>query len=177
MISKITDRCFLFFSITILLTILIWIPSAFAQEHGEEENRFDGSEFNISSFRDTNFEKRDYKELSSQKSAGDHLSKANDELSLKESSILSRKRKNDKGINAVGGENEGPLNAEKGPLKAGGERKIGADPGGPVTDLPGDWVPDRIKLTNNGGFSIEPDNGSPVPYRLNGHVDIQRGRP
>jgi hypothetical protein len=38
-------------------------------------------------------------------------------------------------------------------------------------------VPDKIDLTANGGFEISPDNGSPVPYRLNGHIDIQRGRP
>ncbi|MFA6208321.1 MAG: hypothetical protein WC714_02750 [Candidatus Obscuribacterales bacterium] len=48
---------------------------------------------------------------------------------------------------------------------------------GRVIEVTGDWVPDKLDPINNGGFTIAPDNGSPVPYKLNGHVDIQRGRP
>lgn len=47
----------------------------------------------------------------------------------------------------------------------------------PILEVSGDWVPDKLDPANNGGFEVSPDNGSPVPYRLNGHVDIQRGRP
>lgn len=42
---------------------------------------------------------------------------------------------------------------------------------------PNDWVPDALDPLDQGGFESSPDNGSPVPYKLNGHVDIQRGRP
>lgn len=38
-------------------------------------------------------------------------------------------------------------------------------------------VPDKIDPTSSGGFGTSPDNGAPVPYNLNGHVDIERGRP
>ncbi len=48
---------------------------------------------------------------------------------------------------------------------------------GPVREVTGDWVPSKLDPLSNGGFTIAPDNGSPVPYKLNGHVDIQRGRP
>jgi hypothetical protein len=40
-----------------------------------------------------------------------------------------------------------------------------------------DWVPSKPDPVDNGGFSIYPDNGSPVPYKLNGHIDIQRKLP
>jgi hypothetical protein len=40
-----------------------------------------------------------------------------------------------------------------------------------------DWVPDKVDRLQNGGFTTAPDNGSPVPYRLNGHVGIERGYP
>jgi len=42
---------------------------------------------------------------------------------------------------------------------------------------PKNWVPAEVDDTNNGGFGTIPDNGSPVPYRLNGHLDIERERP
>ncbi len=46
-------------------------------------------------------------------------------------------------------------------------------------DIPkiGDWVPSPADRLDNGGFELDKDNGRPVPYRLNGHVDIQRGLP
>lgn len=47
----------------------------------------------------------------------------------------------------------------------------------PVRNLLLDWVPDKMDPLQNGGFSTSPDNGAPVPYRLNGHVDMERGRP
>ncbi|MBS1998698.1 MAG: hypothetical protein JSS86_20380 [Cyanobacteria bacterium SZAS LIN-2] len=47
----------------------------------------------------------------------------------------------------------------------------------PVPPGPNNWVPDKLDPIDNGGFECSPDNGSPVPYRLNGHVDIERGRP
>ena len=42
---------------------------------------------------------------------------------------------------------------------------------------PNNWVPDKLDPLDNGGFVSSPDNGSPVPYRLNGHVDLERELP
>jgi hypothetical protein len=42
---------------------------------------------------------------------------------------------------------------------------------------PNSWVPDKPDPLQMGAFSTEPDNGSPVPYRLNGHVDLERELP
>lgn len=47
----------------------------------------------------------------------------------------------------------------------------------PVQNRLLDWVPDKVDRLQNGGFSTSPDNGRPVPYRLNGHVGIERGYP
>ncbi|MBI1269414.1 hypothetical protein GC174_03180 [bacterium] len=47
----------------------------------------------------------------------------------------------------------------------------------PVPGMLQDWVPDRVNRLHNGAFEKEPDNGFPVPYRLNGHLDIERKRP
>lgn len=47
----------------------------------------------------------------------------------------------------------------------------------PIPGMLKDWVPDRVNRLHNGAFEKEPDNGFPVPYRLNGHLDIQRKRP
>lgn len=47
----------------------------------------------------------------------------------------------------------------------------------PIRGMLHDWVPDRVNRLHNGAFEKEPDNGFPVPYRLNGHLDIQRKLP
>ncbi|MBX9687658.1 MAG: hypothetical protein K2X27_13205 [Candidatus Obscuribacterales bacterium] len=46
-------------------------------------------------------------------------------------------------------------------------------------DLPNlhDWVPSDPDPTANGAFTTGADNGSPVPYKLNGWVEVQRGLP
>ncbi len=41
----------------------------------------------------------------------------------------------------------------------------------------GDWAPSPLDLKDNGGFTHQKDNGRPVPYRLNGHVNENRGFP
>lgn len=41
-------------------------------------------------------------------------------------------------------------------------------------EMAGDWLPSPLDPIVNGGFAIEEDNGAPVPYKLNGHVDLQR---
>lgn len=40
-----------------------------------------------------------------------------------------------------------------------------------------DWVPSDADRQQNGGFTIAPDNGSPVPYKLNGWIEIERKLP
>jgi hypothetical protein len=47
----------------------------------------------------------------------------------------------------------------------------------PVLPGPNNWVPSKADPQDNGGFTIAPDNGSPVPYKLNGHVDLLRDTP
>jgi hypothetical protein len=42
---------------------------------------------------------------------------------------------------------------------------------------PNHWVPDKLDPIQTGAFTTSPDNGSPVPYRLNGHVDLERSTP
>jgi hypothetical protein len=47
----------------------------------------------------------------------------------------------------------------------------------PVENRILDWVPGQVDRLNNGGFGLTEFNGRPVPYRLNGHIDIERGYP
>lgn len=47
----------------------------------------------------------------------------------------------------------------------------------PLELSPGDWVPGKLDPISNGGFATPPDNGSPVPYSLNGHVDLEKKLP
>jgi hypothetical protein len=55
--------------------------------------------------------------------------------------------------------------------------KIWKDLTKPNPDALHDWVPKGPELIHNGGFEREPDNGTPVPYHLNGHPDFQRRLP
>lgn len=57
------------------------------------------------------------------------------------------------------------------------ERKTFEELTRPIPGMLHDWVPDRVNRLQNGAFVKEPDNGFPVPYRLNGHLDIQRKLP
>ena len=156
--------------VLMLVVCLSSFQGALADEHREDENRYDGSEFNASSFNDDNFGKTDYKELKSGNSAVSELLREN-MASPKDSTKLMRKHSEKDGITEAG------KKEDKSQGKSVSNRIMSEERTGPVRDLPGDWVPDKIDLTSNGGFGIAPDNGSPVPYRLNGHVDIQRGRP
>ncbi len=165
-------KYFAFAYLTVVLSISIYskYPSAYAEEHHEERDRFDGSEFKASTFSDNGFEKTDYKELSSTNTAAADLVRGNKDLSGNEGDKLLRKNRENKGVSVAG------ERSTIGPTKSAEEHVIGAENRGPIVDLPGDWVPDKIDVTNNGGFGVIPDSGSPVPYRLNGHVDIERGR-
>jgi len=170
MLIKLMDKIsFLSHSIIILLTMLSLTQTAYAEEHSENDNRYDGSEFNASSFDDTSFRKTDYKELRSTNPAAAQLVREN--IEPKEGSRLLQKHPENRGVSDAGS------SADKGPIKNPSGRVISEERSAPVRDLPGDWAPNKLDPTCNGGFEVAPDNGSPVPYRLNGHVDIQRGRP
>ncbi|HNB22592.1 MAG TPA: hypothetical protein PKZ32_09250 [Candidatus Melainabacteria bacterium] len=47
----------------------------------------------------------------------------------------------------------------------------------PNPDALHDWVPRAPDPIHNGSFEREPDNGTPVPYHLNGHPDFERKLP
>lgn len=157
--------------IIVLFIAFSFMPNGYAQSHADEEEHYDGSEYNASSFKDTLFEKQDYKELRSTGSSLRPLSKEGGGDLLGDSHGLSlKKRQNDKGVVPAG---EG--NRPEGAKNSGKVNQFESI--GPVEDLPGDWVPNKIDLASNGGFGTIPDNGSPVPYTLNGHIEIERGRP
>lgn len=46
-----------------------------------------------------------------------------------------------------------------------------------IRDALHDWVPADPDPGDNGGFALGADNGSPVPYKLNGWITIERGLP
>jgi hypothetical protein len=172
MIIKLADKdSFLISSIIILLIALSLIQPVKAEENNEGDDRYDGSEFNASSFEDTNFRKTDYRDLRSTNPAAAQLVKENSESLTKGGNRLMHKHRESNGVPEVGN------STDKGPIKNPDGRVIDKERSGPVRDLPGDWVPDKLDPVSNGGFEISPENGAPVPYRLNGHVDIQRGRP
>ncbi len=125
-------------------------------------NEFDGSEFKREEFASHDFDKKDYRQIEghgdsdSRFAKGDqsHKSDSDDKMGI------SKDVKNDV--------------SHKANAKQDRNQEIVAQP---VHELAGDWVPDKIDVTNNGGFGVAPDNGSPVPYNLNGHIDLQRERP
>ena len=130
-------------------------------QHDQSPNKYDGSEFNANTFIDTPFDKQTYREQSRVSKIMDRSPKAGGESS--------RSAHGEEGVEASEGEDKKLDRRNISELL--GERT------GPVHELAGDWVPDKIDPTTNGGFGVSPENGAPVPYRLNGHVDIERGKP
>ena len=57
------------------------------------------------------------------------------------------------------------------------DRKVIKELTKPIPGILHDWVPAKADRLQNGAFEKEPDNGFPVPYKLNGHLDIQRKLP
>jgi hypothetical protein len=152
--------------ITIYVVFIYFSQPVYGSEHTDDNNKYSGTEFDASSFEDTSFAKTDYRELQSTNSAGAQLVRDNDHFPEK-------KQKNQENKNDI----TSNISAIKDSSAKESNRITKEERKAPVKDLPGDWVPDKLDLTSNGGFGIAPDNGAPVPYRLNGHVDIQRGRP
>jgi hypothetical protein len=132
-----------------------FFPSQTAAVLADESNltKFDASEFSSTSFNDVDIAKQNYRDISVARGA--HPKAKN---FFVKTNLISHEEEQRKTV---------------------GERSVfeNATESAPIHELAGDWVPDRIDLTSNGGFGIEPFNGSPVPYDLNGHVDAERGKP
>jgi hypothetical protein len=139
-------------STAILLSIFYFtlVPQTIAED---SSYRFDGSEFNGTSFNDVDLAKQEFKDLTF---------KGARRAKTKKWVLHTEKAGSDE-------EREAQVD-ERIPFIR--EEKFAA-----VHETAGDWVPDKINLTANGGFGVEPENGSPVPYDLNGHVDPERGKP
>jgi hypothetical protein len=167
MARKAVGMYFLFSCLAVvILTAQCFSFVVYAQEHSEEEDRFDGSEFNAPTFKDHNLDKESYKDLRLAGESGGTANKEN--IFSREEGSPKRKKHEEKDI-AAAGENDS---------NGSGKKKLEVlEKLPPISDLPSEWVPSGIDLTSNGGFSIAPNNGAPVPYRLNGHVEIQRGSP
>ncbi len=169
------SRHSIFFSYPISLLLgavcfMCFALNAQAQTEADRHDRFDGSEFNPTSFREASFDKQTYKDNEQDGSSHRLLRAETEEVVIRPgTSVLGKLRKND--VSSVTGETT-EKSAERIFVKSSFVSELK-----PVVDLPGDWVPDKIDLTSNGGFSNEPFNGTPVPYTLNGHPEIQRGRP
>jgi hypothetical protein len=135
-----------------------------AEPSPSDHGRFNGSEFNASSFRDESLEKHSFRDLD------DRTARAS-QSKQSEVHLGAAAKKKDKSVEASGGE------LRESSVKAVGLKGRFAESLQPHHEITGDWAPDKIDLTSNGGFSVEPFNGTPVPYTLNGHVDPNRGRP
>lgn len=129
-----------------------------------EEDSFDGSAFNPEPFGDTSFGKHIYGDLPYKRTSDARKYRSDQEEGKVEKDHESGRTIFDKDKARLMHEEE--------------ERKYmeesSSDKYGVIPPLVRDWVPDEPDLTSNGGFSIAPFNGTPVPYDLNGHVDIQR---
>ena len=120
----------------------------------EMVSHFDGSEFSKDSFRDASLEPQEYTGV---------MRKRIEDVRQKHAIIL---KGDDEGIRQkkteVSDSKPAPYPEEQMPR---------------IHALAQDWVPEKVDVTNSGGFGLEPPNGSPVPYNLNGHVDLEAGKP
>jgi hypothetical protein len=124
---------------------------------------YKGTEFKATSFKDKSLDKEDFAETLSK--SGHGAKKIELEVDKAE-----HEKRRDNGIAPGEGEEAGDVVGERRSFLK--QEKLE-----PVHELPGDWVPGKIDLTSNGGFALGPFNGTPVPYELNGHVDLERGKP
>ncbi len=162
--SNSNSSSFMYELIAALVVLAAFGASAFAESHEDGEDKFDGSEFSASTFIDTAFDRQTYRD----KAAHSGKLKIMDK-SPRSGGDISKAEHGEESVRASEGEDR---KLAKENIGKNLDERVG-----PVHELPGDWVPDKLDLTSNGGFSVAPDNGSPVPYRLNGHMEIERGRP
>lgn len=121
---------------------------------------FSGDEFNASGFNDSDFRKEDFRDLFKRQSIGENCFELINRAADRNSRVLSD--------DASGRERTNHHKIESAAFR---------DLARPVYFMPGDWVPSALDQLSNGGFTTPPDNGAPVPYTLNGHVDYQRKLP
>jgi hypothetical protein len=141
---------------------LVQLTTALGPVFADDTEKFDGSEFNATTFTDPSLSKHSLNDMDS----------AANRLRKKFERDLDTSRPSPRERDIAGGEDEEYRDraGERAAFRK--EEKFGA-----ILDIAGDWVPNKIDPTSNGGFSIEPFNGTPVPYELNGHVDPNRGSP
>lgn len=147
-------RCFVPGSHLILLGTLLSIAPTFA-----DEDRFDGSQFNPESFMGMNFNKQIYGNLP-------YKSAPEQRMYRDDTDSAALRMDSDRDL----------IIFDRDVMRAGDDRKeihLLENGYGSIPTLTRDWVPDVPDLTSNGGFSIAPFNGTPVPYSLNGFVDLQ----
>jgi len=150
-------------SICLIVILLSFICSGQARAEVliPENDRFDGSEFDASTFTENSFDKQEYGDLSPdaiRKASKSRLDADGRERHFTGSISTDRVRRGHEDFAS----------------DLSDERRAFEDKYGPVYEHPGNWVPGPLDLTSNGGFTLGPFNGEVVPYRLNGHVDVQR---
>jgi len=132
----------------------------------DNDNEFNGSQFNPQTYIDTDFQKKSFIDF---KESDQRKEKKIDWFKKKESRLA------DEGGD---GNDDGPrgdrLKTEFAADREEAERKLHE---APADILYSDWVPSKVVRQDNGGFGIAEDNGAPVPYRLSGHINIERGFP
>jgi hypothetical protein len=152
----------------------------------DRDNRPDGSKFKTPTFQDSDFSKNNFTDLllNSPPRAGDKGFAPADQADLSDSGDRKKdadSTRRDKDLVSVHGESKSDSTDH-------GKTNRKGDQAGYFDELsqllkppppmgPNDWVPDKLDPITNGGFETSPDNGSPVPYRLNGHVDLERDVP
>lgn len=129
---------------------------------------FDGAEYGKHSFMDTDFSKHSFVDLSKSKPMGD--SRPDDDAGRAKD--LFDKSDDDKTADFYRREK-----AKRDLREKERDTKIWMDLMKPMPDALMDWVPRPADPIHNGGFEREKDNGTPVPYHLNGHPDFERKLP
>ncbi len=128
---------------------------------GSKSSEFDRSEFKREDFATHDFDKNDYRQIEERGDSDGKPGKGDDSHKSDDDKMgISKEVKDDVSHRANRDQDKD-------------QKKVSE----PVHELAGDWVPDKIDATNNGGFGVAPDNGAPLPYNLNGHIDLQRERP
>lgn len=131
-------------------------------------DRFDGSEFQKKTFIDTDFRKQSFVDLGAVRRRSD--TRPDDDAARAKD--LFGKSADDRTSYFYAREKMKRDLREK--LR---DDKIKKDLMKPNPDALHDWVPRAPDPIHNGSFEREPDNGTPVPYHLNGHPDFERKLP
>lgn len=137
-----------------------------ALDHDRPDKSFDGGQFKKPDFIDTDFHKRMYRDsfrtdLDSVMSLGP--------LELFDDAMKRLTAADDRVFSA----HDDDLDTRDRDPDAYTYRELRK----PIDRMLHDWVPSDPDPVANGAFAIDEDNGRPVPYRLNGHLDFQRGLP